>query len=182
MNSGRVAIRNAKGLLRFGNEKRISSTLYADALALVPIIRNSDTLMSLLGDPSLSYNQKNDILTKTFTGKVHPCFLEFFSMIILKGRTEYTLNSLLLFCDLYRKENNILNVTIESADILTSQELNEIETFINNSYHKNVELNLVHKPQLIAGYVLIVDGKMLDYSVSGQLIQYKKLLGLTFSK
>ncbi|MGE0078371.1 MAG: ATP synthase F1 subunit delta [Bacteroidales bacterium] len=180
MNSGRVAIRYAKGLLKFGNQKGISDQLYVDAITLIQVIKNSESLVNLLGDPTISYNQKIEILRKSLSD-VHPDFIEYLSMIVQKGRFEYIHNSLLLFCDIYRIENNILHVIIESANILPEQELKEIESFIVQKYNKSVELVSIIKPELIAGYVLIVDGKILDYSVSGQLVQCRKSLGLSFS-
>jgi len=180
MNSGKVAIRYAKGLLKFGNEKGISKQLYLDTLKVINAVRESESLNTVMGNPSIDIDRKIDVLNKAFSS-IEPQLLEYLSMIVRRRRVEYLLNSLLLFRDLYRRENNILEVQIEAATSLSDKELKEIEDFIRQKYSKSIELTIVHKPELIAGYIMIVEGKILDYSVSGQLAQYKKSLGLSFS-
>lgn len=180
MNSGKVAIRYAKGLLKFGNEKGIAKPLYLDSLKVINTVRESESLNTVMGNPSIDLDRKIDVLNKVFSS-IEPQLLEYLSMIVRKRRVEYLLNSLLLFRDLYRRENNILEVQIETATGLSDKELKEIEDFIRQKYSKSIELTIIHKPELIAGYIMIVEGKILDYSVSGQLAQYKKSLGLSFS-
>ena len=49
---------------------------------------------------------------------------------------------------------------------------------VANAYNKSVELHVEIRPNLIAGLVLIADGKMIDLSVQGQLREARKSLGI----
>lgn len=181
MNSGRVAIRYAKGLFKFANERGLAEVFYADAQTLINVLRDSESLSELINNPLIVSDKKVDILKKAIAGSINPAFYEFISIIVKKGRFEYLLNSLLLFRDLYRSENAIVDVQIESANPLSENELTTIDGLIQSHFKKKTELTVTIKPQLIAGFILIVEGKIMDYSVTGQLLQFKKSLGLTQS-
>lgn len=179
MNSGRVAIRYAKGLLKFSNERRVSTELYKDALSLIQILMESKSLNNLMSNPTVVSADKLKILERALSDKVHPYFIEFLRMVVLRGRFEHTLNSLYLFRDLYRRENDILDVQVECVEKLSEKELVEIDTFIQQKFNKKTEISIIIKPELIAGFIVIVEGKILDFSVSGQLSSFKKTLGLS---
>ena len=96
MNTGRVAIRYAKGLLKFSNERGVSLDLYKDAFSLIQILKESKSLNDLMGNPSIESSEKFKILEKTLSDKIHPYFIEFLRMVVLRGRFEHTLNALYL--------------------------------------------------------------------------------------
>lgn len=181
MNSGRVAIRYARGLFKFSNERGLDEVFYADAQTLIHILKDSESLSELINNPLIVSDKKVDVLKKVIADSINPAFYEFISIIVKKGRFEYLLNSLLLFRDLYRSEKGIVDVQVESANPLTDNELNTINNLIQSHFNKKTELTVTIKPQLIAGFILIVEGKIMDYSVTGQLLQFKKSFGLTQS-
>lgn len=181
MNSGRVAIRYARGLFKFAKEQGLAEAFYADALTLIQILKDSELLSELINNPLIVSDKKVDVLRNAIADAINPAFYEFISIIVKKGRFEYLLNSLLLFRDLYRFEKGIVEVQVESANSLTDNELNTIDSIIQSHFNKKTELTVTIKPQLIAGFILIVEGKIMDYSVTGQLLQFKKSFGLTQS-
>ncbi|MCB8964843.1 MAG: ATP synthase F1 subunit delta [Bacteroidales bacterium] len=181
MNSGRVAIRYAKALLMLGNNKGISPLLYDHTKTLIQLIQSSDSLVDLMRNPSIRLADKLSAINRALSGSICEELIQFLNLLIKRNRFEYAFNSLLLFRDLYRAENGILDVQIETALELSTVELQGIESFIKSKYSKSIELSVVLKPQLVGGYVVIVEGKILDYSVAGQLSQIKKSMGLSFS-
>lgn len=181
MNSSRVAIRYAKGLFKFAQEQGVSDVLYTDSKKFIKILKETDSLAELIQNPSITPVQKVDVFRKVLSDSIHPYFFDFLVTIVKKGRFDYLINSLLLFEDIYRSENGIVEVQIESASELSETELKGIESAVNRHFNKQTEITLTVKPQLIAGFILIVEGKIMDYSVSGQLSQIKKSFGLTLS-
>jgi F-type H+-transporting ATPase subunit delta len=181
MNSGRVAIRYARGLFKFANERGLAEVFYADSKTLIKILKDSESLSELINNPLINPDKKVGVLKKAIADSINPAFYEFIGIIVRKGRFEYLFNSLLLFRDLYRSEKGIIEVQVESANPLTNKELSTIESLVQTYFNKKTELTVSIKPQLIAGFVLIVEGKIMDYSVTGQLMQFKKSFGLTQS-
>lgn len=181
MNSARVAIRYARGLLKFANERGLAEVFYADAQTMINLLKDTKSLTELINNPLIVSDKKVEVLKKVISDSVNPDFYEFISIIVRKGRFEYLQNSLLLFRDLYRAENGIVDVQIESANPLSDKDLNTIDGLIQSFFNKKTELTVTIKPQLIAGFILIVEGKILDYSITGQLLQFKKSFGLTHS-
>lgn len=178
MSSGQIAIRYANALLQLGNEKGIAGDLYADAQLLSDSFAENSQLVELLDDPSSSIAQKVDALKRSLGGKINSVLVDFLVVMVQKHRANYTYNALLLFLHQYRIQNNILEVKVESAKSLGEKELQRITQYITSTYKKSVELTSEVNPDLVAGIVIIVDGKMVDLSVAGQLKNVRKTLGV----
>lgn len=179
MSSGQIAIRYANALLQLGNEKGIAKDLYADAQLLSESFAENSQFVELLSDPSSSIAQKVDALKKSLAGRVNSVLIDFLVVMVQKHRADYSYNALLLFIHQYRMQNNILEVKVESAKVLGERELERITQYITTTYKKTVELTAEVNPELVAGIVIIVDGKMVDLSVAGQLKNVRKALGVS---
>lgn len=177
MNSGRVAIRYARALFKFANEQGLADAFYADAKTLIRAL-DSDELRELTRNPLVTPDQKADVMKKVVAQMANPAFSEFIGILFRKGRADSLLNALLLFRDLYRSEKGIVSVQVEIANHLSNKELSEIDRLVQAHFQKKTELTVSVKPELIAGFILVVDGKIMDYSVTGQLLQFRKSFGI----
>lgn len=178
MSSGRIASRYANALVEFSNEKGIAQELYDNTQLLAKVFAQNPDFTNMLTDQSSSTQQKVETLEKILAGKVNPALIDLIRIMVEKHRASYIFNALLLFQHQYRKEHKILEVRVESAKELGSNELNHITQFIKDTYQTAISITTEVKPELVAGIVIIVDGKMVDLSVSGQLKYVRKALGV----
>lgn len=73
-----------------------------------------------------------------------------------------------------------MQVTIRTATVLTSKQLNQIKTKINKKYGSKVEYVQRVDPNLIGGISLTIASKEFDASVKGKLDNLKDQLKKAF--
>ncbi len=81
------------------------------------------------------------------------------------------------FSDIYNKEQGIVEAEITSREVLSSELLNKIKTYIINKYSaKEVVIKNIVDEKIKGGIILQVGDEMMDASVSGMLANLKKEL------
>ena len=77
---------------------------------------------------------------------------------------------------LEKKDNSFENVVIETPAELGDDTKNRILEFVKNKFNKTPELEVRLVPELIGGFIVEVEGLLIDLSVSGQLAKVRKAL------
>lgn len=176
MSSGRVATRYAKGLLKYGNQKGNSSEIFASVQYMISVLDEVKMFREFLANPAFSVDEKCTKIKELVRDPKHSDIVAFIQLLLKNHREEYLYNSLLIFRNLYLREKNILDVVIESVNELEQEAISRIESYIKSRFGKKCEIKVEVNPTLIAGIVILVDGKVIDYSVKGQLEGFKKKL------
>lgn len=178
MSSERIAVRYANALLRYANEKGIAEELYANTDILVELFNNGDSIKEFLVTPASPIPQKVEMIQKVLNGRVHSVLIDFLTILVKNHRASKAYNALLLFRHLYRSNNNILELRIETAHELEKEEIENISQFVKKTYQKELEVSVAVKPELIGGVLIIVGDRIMDLSVVGQLKSIRKSLGV----
>jgi len=149
MNTGIVASRYAKALLDFAREKGSQAQVYADACALVAVLSNEQEL------PKCVESVSDDMR-------------RFLKLVIAKGRVEFLPIILASYIKQYRKAEGITKARLVTA--VPSEELEaKLTALLCKDGFTHVEFETVVNPDLIGGFVLQVEDKRLDASLSTQL-------------
>ncbi len=147
MSSGRVATRYAKGLLKHGNQKGNSPEIFASVQFMIRILDEVKMLREFIDNPAFSTDEKCNKIKELVGDQKHTDIVNFIQLLLKKHREEYLYNSLHIF-----------------------------RTYISSQFGKKCEIKVEVNPALIAGIVILVDGKVIDYSVKGQLEGFRKKL------
>lgn len=143
MNTGIIATRYARALLKYVTETGHGERVYSQ-------------VMGLLSDP--------DRVPHPFEPE-----LERFVELLIRGhRTELLRESLETFCDLYRRANHIM-----MAHLTTAVPAPELEARLRELVAGGTDYRVVFDtkvdPSIMGGFIFVVDDRMLDASVSRQL-------------
>ncbi len=179
MSGHSVASRYANAMSLLVKEQSIDpQQFYRDAKLLEACLAPQSELSELLAAHSVPLSEKAAMIGKALTGKVHKLWVDFVLLMLHKHREANIHNALLLYSERHRREHNIIEVYVETSHPLPAAEQQRIEQLVAKAYNKTVEFHVEIRPDLIAGLVLIVDGKMVDLSVQGQLREARKTLGI----
>jgi len=96
--------------------------------------------------------------------------------MVKKRRESHILNALLIFRKIYREKVGLIRVIIETPSVLEEETQKNILTFVKNKFNKIPELEVRQKPSLIGGFIVEVEGLLIDLSISGQIAKVKKAL------
>jgi F0F1-type ATP synthase, delta subunit (mitochondrial oligomycin sensitivity protein) len=149
MNSGLVSSRYAKALYDFSKLKGKPERVYQDVLLLSESLDNVGQIGECI--PRLCDE------TQTFL-----------QLVIRNKRVGYLKFICICFISLYRKENGITSARLVSASESRELEAKVTELLKAEGYTK-IEFDSEVNPDLLGGFVLTVDDKRLDASLSTQL-------------
>ncbi len=83
----------------------------------------------------------------------------------------------LAYRDIYRKENNISQVTVTTAAELPQSEISKLKALVERSFpQRTFEYQYAVNPDLIGGFVIDVDSTRMDASISSELEQLRQNL------
>lgn len=165
----------AKALFDLAKEKNQIASIKSDVLILRKICVENSDFKDLISNPTISNESLVGIVQKLFSNKLQNETLQFLQLLIKKGR----LNLLEAICEttihFINQEENIIQVKLTTAAAISDSEKNAIATkFLSN---QKFEMENIVNPEIIGGFVLEYNNKILDNSVSHQINQFKNQIG-----
>jgi F-type H+-transporting ATPase subunit delta len=170
MGSFRIATRYAKSLIQLAQEKGVLQKAYADIKDIDGIFESSRELDLLFKSPIIGADKKLTIVKKLFEGKISEIVYQFMVLLIKKGREEFLHEVAESFITQYNEIAGITPVKLISAVKLDSGMVQTIVTSLKaKEFLKEVELSEEVDPEMLGGFILQYDDKMIDQSVRRRL-------------
>ena len=132
--------------------------------------------LKLLSTPTLTKQERCDILDNSFRGKLQPYLLNFLKILTEKGYIRYFSQCCDAYRDQYNRDHGILPVTAVTAVPMTEAQQKRLTAKLEALTGKNVELHSRIDPSCLGGVRLDYDGKRLDDTVAHRLDAVRTLL------
>jgi F-type H+-transporting ATPase subunit delta len=115
-----------------------------------------------------------------FEGKANPTTFGFLNLVIRKGREMYIPEILNEFMATYRKLKNIMPVHVVSAVPLSkeAQETIKARLIETGLISGTIELSTKVNPEIIGGFQIEFDNKLIDTSISHSLDKMRRELAI----
>ena len=130
----------------------------------------------LLSSPSLSKDERCQILDDSFRGKVHAYLLNFLKILTEKGYIRHFSDCCATYRNSYNQDNGILPVKAVTALPLTDDQQKRLKEKLSAVTGKTIELDMRIDPAVLGGIRLDYDGKRLDDTVSHRLDMIRNVL------
>lgn len=174
MSNQRVASRYAKSIMELSLEKGRLEEVHTDFLRLTALADSEHELEVVLRNPVINSDKKLNILKALFAKESDPLTMTFFEIVSRKNREGILLDVAKEFENQYN-----LHKSIQVAEVTTTfpiddklrKEFSDVVKEISGK--KTVQLVEKINPDLIGGYILKVDDRQLDDSLSSKLRQLK---------
>lgn len=176
MDQSKINTRYAKAFFALAKDKGLTSELRKDAGLIANVCASSVDFNLLLESPIVKTSQKLKAVKSIFAGKINELSLNFLILITENNREKNIPGIFRYLEDLYRKEEGIKTAVITSAKSLEDSVLSEISQILEKEFNSKVELSQKVNMDLIGGFVLRVDDKQYDASISTQLKKIKEKL------
>ncbi len=176
MSTGKIAVRYAKALFLSAKEKEMLDAVRADMELLLEAATGIPEIEQLLESPIINSAQKSAALTGIFESRVSRLGLDFIQMVAENKREEYLPGMARYYILLYKEEKGIQVATLSSAVSLDSENREQIRQMIKDTFKSEIELEQEIRKDLIGGFTVRVENKLLDASVKGILAHIKKEL------
>lgn len=175
MNNPRLAQRYAKSLIDLAVEMNQLEQVHNDVLYFKRIIKSSREFLAMLESPVINADKKVSIISAIAGGNISRITDAFIKLLCRKNREDNLPGIITSFIRQYNVKKGIHTATLTTAMPVGDAVLQEFETRIKNSTHVP-HLNLETKvdDRLIGGFVLEMEGKLIDASILRDLNDVKK--------
>ena len=176
MNSGVIASRYAKALLKYADEAGAGDKAYSQACVLALRLMEVRQLRDFIEThPELSVDRKLELLESALGETLAPELVGFVRLVSAKRRMEYFSRMLYHFISLYRAAHNIKVgrvVTAVPVDGLKER----LETLFRERTGADIQIYEKISPEILGGFIFEMDGYRLDASVENQFRRIRRQL------
>jgi F-type H+-transporting ATPase subunit delta len=170
MSDGLIPRRYAKALYKFAVENGDSQEIYELLKKLSFRYTAIDELKRAVLNPDISNEEKGAYMLKLMGGKPGSSLDKFLLLCVRNNRAEYLQKISLAYVDLYREAHEIAHVVITTAVQIPEAEINAIIDIVKKRLGAmSLEIEEKIDPELIGGFVVTIDGLVLDASVKREL-------------
>ena len=176
MDQSKINVRYAKAFFTLAKEKGLTLELRKDAGLIASVCETSSDFILMLDSPVVKTSQKVEALKRIFTGKVNDLSLNFLLLITENKRESYIPGIFRNLEDLYRREEGIRSAVLTSALPLSESLVLQVQKILETEFDAKVELSQKVDNRLLGGFVIRVDDKQYDASLSTQLKKIREQL------
>ncbi|MEO8415330.1 MAG: ATP synthase F1 subunit delta [Ginsengibacter sp.] len=175
MHNPRLAERYAKSLIDLSAEMKQLDIIHTDMMLLDAICRQSREFVLMLKSPVISANKKNKIVNAVTENKISKLTQTFIKLLCSKNRESNLPEIISSFIEQFNKLKGIHKVKLSTAvpvsEAIKQSFIHQIE---KAGSLKNIELETAVDEKLIGGFVLEMEGRLIDASILRDLNDVKK--------
>lgn len=159
----KLAYSYAKALIELDDSK-----IFDDYKAFLSLINENNDFKKLLNMPIISNNEKKEII-KVLDKKFSSNFINFLYVLIDNSRINLLEKIFYELEILYYEKNNILLFIIKTASTLNDSILDNIKSKLELKYKKEIILRNIVEKNLLGGYLITCNNKIMDNSILNNL-------------
>ena len=158
-------------------EKDMVDSLYEEAAALIPILKESPELLALLGNPQIVKEEKTAILRRVFSGRLTEELMGFLCIMLEKDRQNDMIPILDHFVRRVKEYKKIGSAFVTSAVPLKDEQKASLEAkLLETTSYRELETSYDTDPSLLGGMVIRIGDRVVDSSIKTRLYGLKKEL------
>jgi F-type H+-transporting ATPase subunit delta len=169
MQGTRVASRYAKSFIDLTIELGVLEQAFSDMKYILEVCEIEHELIVFLKSPVIKTDKKQAVLKQLFSGKLNKITEDYIYLITAKKREVYLVEIAEEFLNQYRIKKNILTAVITSASGLDDTARKAIIALVKGSGTAEVVLQEKIDKDLIGGFIVRVEDRQVDASVSRKL-------------
>lgn len=175
MQNPRLAARYAKSLIDLAGEKGLTDSVYNDMQWLNAVCKSNRDFVNLLRSPIIKKDVKTKVVFAITQGKISELTESFNRLLIAKNRESNLPEIVSAFIALYKEQKNVKTIKLTTASPASDAVKSAIVAQVKNSgNYSDVELEEKVNEDIIGGFLLQVDDKLIDASIAYDLKQIAK--------
>ena len=169
--NNKVSYRYARGLFELAKDKNLLKDFLNDCQLILRYEQNIG-LSDLITNPTLSKEKKLEVFMETFKNHVSRKFLDFFKLLLNKGREIYLFSIAKNYIKLDNQLNSIIVAEVISATPLENNILDKVkEKFASMG---DVEITQTVDKNIVGGIIVKVGDLQYDLSIRNQINSVKR--------
>jgi F-type H+-transporting ATPase subunit delta len=175
--ASKISAPYARALFDFSVEKNIMHQITADFQNLEIFLEDTTELANYLTSPVFTKVSKADILTKTLQSQVNAETFKFLMILVERDRINLLRSVITNYLELVYETASIKMIEVSTAFPFTNLQKNTlIQKLKELTNAREIRLIITVDSNLIGGFSIKTDSKVIDFSVKNQLQQLAKHL------
>ena len=167
----------ADALFQIAIEENRVDELYSEVTSLIGILDDNPDLSRVMSHPSVDKNEKLDVISNIFTGRVCPELCGLLHQIVVNGRYEEIDGILAKFVEMVKEYKKIGVARVVTPTDLTDSQKDRIrQKLLESTDYVEMEMNYETDPSLIGGIRIRIGDRIVDSSISTKLNELAKNL------
>lgn len=151
--------------------------LFEEVTALKEILESNHDFQSLMVNPKVMREEKEDIIETTFKGRVSGEITALMKLMISKGRYGDIISVFDYFIGLVKEEKKIGIAFVTTAIELNENQKQEIvKRLLETTRYETFEMNYAVDQSLIGGMVIRIGDRVVDSSIKTKLYELSRSL------
>ena len=173
----KIASPYARALFDFSVEQNIMHQITADFQNLEIFLEKTVELTDYLNNPIVSKAAKCDILTKTLKSQVNTETFKFLIILVNRDRINLLKSIITTYLELVYETASIKMIEVSTASAFTNLQKNTlIQKLKELTNAREIRLVITVDPNLIGGFLIKTNSKVIDFTVKNQLQKLAKHL------
>lgn len=175
MNNPRLAQRYAKSLIDIGSDLNELEAVHNDIVFLKSVTDRSREFVVMLESPVISPDKKYKVINSITQGRISKITETFLKLVCNKGRERNLPGVISSFIEQYNTIIGLHNAKLTTATPISRELADSFVSKIkaSTSYSK-VHLETVVDDSIIGGFILEMEGKLIDNSILKNLHDVRK--------
>jgi F-type H+-transporting ATPase subunit delta len=175
MNNPRLAKRYAKSLIDIAIELKQLDPVHNDIVFLKSVTEKSREFVLMLNSPIIKADKKYKVIQAITDGKISKITGTFLKLLCNKGRESNLPGVITSFIEQYNSIIGLHNAKLTTASPISKELADSFISKIKTSTsYKNVHLETAVDENIIGGFILQMEGKLIDNSILRNLNDVKK--------
>jgi F-type H+-transporting ATPase subunit delta len=173
-----VALRYARALLEAGKTEGVDLAALAESYEGVrEVMENNPALPSFLEGPQVAEDEKKNLITSLFSGRVEALLVRFFHLLVDKNRIEHLEDIGEEFTPLVQKEQNLTRALVTTAIPLPADLETQLLDKLKSITKGGIILDKIVDPVVLGGVCVTLGDRIIDGTVRTNLDLMKEQLG-----
>ena len=173
----RIAAPYARALFDFSIEKNIMHQITADFQNLDIFLSENNELTKYLNSPVVNQEAKREILSKTLKSQVNTETFKFLMVLVKRNRINLLNSVIKNYLELVYETASIKMIEVVTATTFSSSQKNSlIQKLKEITNAREIRLVVTVDPNLIGGFLIKTESKVIDFTIKNQLQQLAKHL------
>lgn len=175
MNNPRLAQRYAKSLVDIATDLNQLDAVHEDILFLNSVVKKSREFVLMLESPIINPDKKYKVISAITKGKISKVTDAFIKLLCNKHREANLPGVVASFVEQFNTIRGLHTAKLTTATTITKELINSFVSKIKASTsYDHVQLQTVVDDKIIGGFILEMDGKLIDNSIRRNLHDVKK--------
>lgn len=175
--ASKIAAPYARALFDFSVEKNIMHQITADFQNLEIFLDESTELTEYLNNPIVSQDAKREILSKTLQSQVNTETFKFLMVLVDRERINLLKSVIANYLELVYQTASIKTIEVITAFPFTNLQKNTLVQKLKELTNaREIRLVITVDPNLIGGFLIKTESKIIDFTIKNQLQKLAKHL------